>query len=93
MKRIILILVSIIALSGCSKDSSLSVSEVSQQNMNTDIQSFFQEVKEENGIHLYFDKQKGNAYVYLNGSNAILGDTSVYFTGFEGECKISCVNE
>lgn len=85
MRRIVLLLLSIVVLSGCNEDPSLSVTEVSKTNMSKDVQSFFQEINEENGVHLYFDKQKGNAFVYLNGSNVVQGDMAVYFTGFDVE--------
>jgi len=92
LRRILLIILSIVVLSGCNKDSSLSVSEVSQKNMNKDIQSFFQEVKEENGVYLYFDEQKSNVFVYLNGSNVSQGDMAVHFTGFDVEEKNETLN-
>lgn len=82
MRRILAILLSIIVLSGCNKDSSLSVSEISQKDISKDIHSFFQEVKEKNGVHLYFDKQQSNIYAYLNGSNVNQDDMIVHFTGF-----------
>lgn len=92
MRRILLIILSIVVLSGCNKDSSLSVSEVSQKNMSKDIQFFFQEVKEENGVYLYFDEQKSNVFVYLNGSNVSQGDMAVHFTGFDVEEENETLN-
>jgi len=92
LRRILLIILSIVVLSGCNKDSSLSVSEVSQKNISKDIQSFFQEVKEENGVYLYFDEQKSNVFVYLNGSNVSQDDMAVHFTGFDVEKENETLN-
>ncbi|QED46770.1 hypothetical protein [Cytobacillus dafuensis] len=71
MRKLLAFLVGIILLSGCS--SELSFSAVSVKGVNKDIQSFIIDVKNENGIHLYFDNQKA-IYMYLNGVNVIQGE-------------------
>ncbi|MFC0562327.1 membrane lipoprotein lipid attachment site-containing protein [Halalkalibacter alkalisediminis] len=92
MKKILLILLSIVTLSGCNANSSLSFSEVSQESINKDIRSFFQGVKEENGVHLYLDKKNNAVFVYLNGSNVIQDEKAVYFTGFDIESENDTLN-
>lgn len=83
MKNILIILLSIVALSGCNAHSSLSFLAVSQESISKDIQTFFQGVKEENGVHLYLDKKNNAVFVYLNGSNVIQDEKAVYFTDFD----------
>jgi hypothetical protein len=76
------IIASLILLSGCS--SELSFSKVGKEFVNKDIQSFIDEVKNENGTHLYLDSKKV-IFVYLNGRNVKQGEKAVYFTGFNVE--------
>lgn len=72
----------IILLSGCG--SQLSFSKISEKDVNKDIQSFIDDVKNKNGAYLYFDNQKA-MYVYLNGTNVKQGEKVVYFTDFDVE--------
>lgn len=83
MKKILLILLGIVVLSGCNINSSLFIKEVNQESLSRDIQLFFQGVKEENGVHLYFDNQNNTMFVYLNGSNVTQDKKAVYFTEFD----------
>ncbi|KIL45509.1 hypothetical protein KP78_30530 [Jeotgalibacillus soli] len=85
LNKILLILIGFLLLTGCNTNSQLSYKEVSKKSLNKDIQSFFQGVKEENGVHLYFDNQNTAIFVYLNGSNVVQGEEAIYFTGFDVE--------
>jgi len=85
LRKTLLIVLGIIVLSGCTTTSSLSFSEVSRSNINKDVQSFFQGVRDENGVHLYFDDQNSIVFVYLNGFNVIADAEAMYFTGFNVE--------
>lgn len=69
-------------LTGCS--SNLSFTEVREKDINKDIQSFIDNTNEENGVHLYLEKQK-EVYVYLNGSNVKQGEKAIHFTDFNVE--------
>lgn len=82
MRKLLSLPVIIFLLSGCS--SELSFSEVSKEGVNKDIQSYIDDVKNENGIHLYFVNQK-SIYVYLNGSNVKQGEKAMHFTDFNVE--------
>lgn len=80
---------SILLLSGCdiisSFEPSLSVSEVSLDDVDGGVLSFFQSVQDENGVYLYFDNENDAMYIYLNGSNVIDGEEATYFTDFDIE--------
>ncbi|MBS4194154.1 lipoprotein [Lederbergia citri] len=82
MKKLLSLLVTIALLSGCS--SKLSFSEVGENSVNKDIQSFINDVNDENGVHLFFENQKA-VYVYLNGSNVKQGEKAIHFTDFNVE--------
>lgn len=84
LRKLLYLLVIISLLSGCS--SELSFSEVSEKGVNKDLQSFIDNVNEENGVHLYLEKQKA-VYVYLNGSNVKQGEKAIHFTDFNVEKK------
>ena len=84
-KTLFFILLGIVFLSGCNTGSPLDFSEISKESLNKDIQSFFQDVKDENGVHLYYDNKNDAMFIYLNGSNVIQGDKATYFTGFDVE--------
>lgn len=80
MKRLLSFLLFIVILSGCN--SELFFTKVGKDNVNKDIQSFIDKAKDENGVHLYLDKQK-TIYVYLNGKNVKKGEKAVHFTDFD----------
>ncbi|WP_332693577.1 hypothetical protein [Halalkalibacter lacteus] len=80
MRKLLPFLLCIVILSGCN--SELSFIEVSNEGVNKDIQSFINNVKEENGVHLYLDKHKA-IYVYLSGANVKQGEKAVHFTDFK----------
>lgn len=82
VRRLLVVLLCIVLLCGCSDD--LSFSEVGKDDVNNDIQTFISNVKKENGIYLYSDKQK-TIYVYLNASNVKQGEKAVHFNGFDVE--------
>ncbi|MBA2176226.1 hypothetical protein H0266_15115 [Halobacillus locisalis] len=83
MKKALFILFGFVLLTGCSTNSGLSYAEVSQEELKKDTQSFFRGVKEENGVHLYFDKRNESMFVYLNESNVDQGEEATYVTGFD----------
>lgn len=73
-----LLLIALLALlSGCS--SELSFSGVKEDSVNKDIQSFLNDVRDKNGAHLFFEKEK-TVYVYLNETNVKEGEKAAYFT-------------
>jgi beta-lactamase superfamily II metal-dependent hydrolase len=80
VRKLLVVLAGMFLLSGCS--SELSFSKVSEKGVNKNIQSFIAIVKNENGVHLYFDNQKA-IYVYLNGRNVKQGEKAIYFTDFD----------
>lgn len=82
MKKLLFLLVIIFLLTGCR--SELSFKEVREKDIYKDIQSFIDNTNEENGVHLYFEKQK-IVYVYLNGSNVKQGEKAIHFTDFNIE--------
>ncbi|MBS4210070.1 hypothetical protein [Bacillus sp. FJAT-50079] len=82
MRKLLSLIVIISVLTGCS--SELSFSELPEKGVKKDIQSFIDNVKDENGVHLYFEKQKA-VYVYLNGSNVKEGEKATHFTDFNVE--------
>ncbi|MBY0121635.1 hypothetical protein [Bacillus sp. S/N-304-OC-R1] len=76
------LLFSTILLSGCIPE--LSFSEVSVNSAGKDIQSFIVDVKNENGVHLYFDNANV-IYVYMNGLNVVQGEKAFHFTNLDVE--------
>lgn len=92
LKILYLILLAIFVLFGCNLELSLSFSEVSKENIKQGIQSFLQDVKEKNGVHLYFDNQNDTLFVYLNGLNVIQGKKAVNFTHFDVEKENNTLN-
>lgn len=85
-------LLAIFILAGCNTDSALTFSEVDIDHIDGEIQSFFQEVREENGAHLYIDNENTTLFVYLNGSNVLQGEKAVTFTDFDVEGDSSTLN-
>ena len=74
MKKILSLLLSVAVLTGCSYSaSSLSYLNVDQESLNKEIQSYFQSVNEENGVHLYFAEENNSMFVYLNASYVAQG--------------------
>ena len=61
MEKLITLLIISFLLIGCSLE--LSFTEVHERGINKDIQSFIDNTNEENGVHLYFEKEK-EIYVY-----------------------------
>lgn len=82
MRKLLSLLVIIFFVTGCS--SELSFTKVREKDVNKDIQSFIDNVNDENGVHLYFEHQKA-VYVYLNGSNVKQGGKVIHFTDFNVE--------
>lgn len=79
---------SIILLAGCnlSSDESLSFKEVDKEDLSKDIQSFFDGVKDQNGVHLHSNRDdKNTMYFYFNERNVNQGEEAVYFTDFDLE--------
>jgi uncharacterized protein YceK len=82
VRKLFSLLASILLLSGCSTE--LSFSKVGKEFVKNDVKTFIDEVKNENGAHLFFDSKKA-IYVYLNGKNVKKGEKAVYFTDFDVE--------
>ncbi|TYS67739.1 hypothetical protein FZC76_14340 [Sutcliffiella horikoshii] len=88
MKKIIIVLFSYAILTGCSYSAStLSYLNVDPEDLSEEIQSYFQSVREENGVHLYFDEENNSMFVYLNASNVAQGDHAETFTDFDVESQ------
>ncbi|MGM8216603.1 hypothetical protein ACLIA0_13670 [Bacillaceae bacterium W0354] len=82
-KLILVILLGFIFLYGCNSDSlPLSYIEMSKDELDKNVQSFFEKVEEDNGVHLYYDEEN-TIYVYLNGRNVLQGEEATYFTEFD----------
>ncbi|MCA1054011.1 hypothetical protein LCM10_03345 [Rossellomorea aquimaris] len=71
-----------LSMAGCA--SSQDVSEVSQDEVSEPIQTFIEDVKEENGVHLYYDGTKA-IYVYFNASNVKQGEEASHFSDVKVE--------
>ena len=89
MRKLLSLFAFVYLLSGCS--SELSFEEVNKKGVNKNIQSFIDDVKDENGVHLYFEKQNV-VYVYLNGTNVKQGDKAILFTDFNVEDNDETLN-
>lgn len=61
----------------------LSFAEKSDGELNKDVQSFFHNLKYENGVHSFEDNDKNTIFLYLNERNVIQGEKAVYFTDFD----------
>ncbi len=82
----------VLFLTGCSTESSLSFSKTSKGSLNKDIQAFFIDMKQQNGVHLYFDNHNETILVYLNGANVVKGENALHFTEFEVEEEVDTLN-
>jgi len=89
LRKLLSLFAFVYLLSGCS--SELSFEEVNKKGVNKNIQSFIDDVKDENGVHLYFEKQNV-VYVYLNGTNVKQGDKAILFTDFNVEDNDETLN-
>ncbi|MGD6777947.1 hypothetical protein [Sutcliffiella horikoshii] len=83
MNKLRLLLFGTLVLTGCNNNSSLTYSELSEEDLSEETQSYFQSVKKENGAHLYFDEENDSMVVYLNGENIVQGEKAETFTGFD----------
>lgn len=82
VRELFSILIMIHLLTACS--SQLSFSELSEDEVNNDIQTFIDNVKNKNGVYLYFENDK-SVFVYLNGSNVKQGEKAIHFKDFNVE--------
>lgn len=71
-----LLLSFILILTGCN--TGLVFSEVSMENIPSDMQKSIESAKMENGCYLFTDEGKA-IYVFLNGGNVILGEEAAFF--------------
>lgn len=95
MRRIWLLLFGIVVavLSGCSYTAtSVNYLNVSQGDLSKEVQSYFQSVEADNGVHLYFDKENNSMFVYLNSSNVVQGEKAEIFTEFDVEIEKDVLN-
>ncbi|WP_010199836.1 hypothetical protein [Bacillus sp. m3-13] len=84
MNKLQLLLFGTLVLTGCNNNSSsLTYSELSEEDLSEETQSYFQSVKKENGAHLYFDEENDSMVVYLNGEAVVQGEKAETFTGFD----------
>ncbi|WP_404469575.1 hypothetical protein [Sutcliffiella horikoshii] len=87
MNKLWLLLFGILVLTGCnSTPSSLTYSELSEEDLSEEMQSYFQSVKKD-GAHLYFDEVNDSMVVYLNGENVVQGEKAETFTDFAVESE------
>lgn len=84
MKKLMVGLIFIIYLAGCS--SELTFKEINMDRVDKDIQDFINIVQDENGAHLYHDN-KQNMYIFLNGSNVVQGSKAMHFNDFNLEAN------
>ncbi|WP_221563355.1 hypothetical protein [Alkalihalobacillus sp. TS-13] len=82
IKRQILVVTLIVMLAGCNKE--LSYSYIKIATVHKGIQSFIDQVEDQNGLYVYFDKKKA-VYVFLNGKNVVQGEKATYFERFYAE--------
>ncbi|SES17828.1 hypothetical protein SAMN04487944_1223 [Gracilibacillus ureilyticus] len=71
MKKLLILLLSILYMTGCNANPYESVEKVSKQAPPVDIQSF-----DENGVHLYYDNKDESLFVYFKGSDVAYSDES-----------------
>lgn len=79
MRKLIVGLMIVILLAGCSSD--LTFTEVDINRVNKDVKEFMNAVQDENGTHLYHDSKR-NMYVFLNSGNVIQGSKVAHFSDF-----------
>ncbi|MEI5908695.1 hypothetical protein WAK64_16730 [Bacillus spongiae] len=84
-KPLFLLLLSVGLLYGCQPNDTLSFSEKTEDELAKEVQSFFNSVSKENGVHLYNDEQSNSLLVYLNGYNIDQGDSAYSFNNFNVE--------
>ncbi|CEG26194.1 membrane lipoprotein lipid attachment site-containing protein [Bacillus sp. B-jedd] len=89
MRKILFLFALVILLSGCRAEPTFS--EVSEKSVNKNVKAFVHEVRNRNGVHLYFNGEK-EVYVYLNGSNAKQGGKGMKFTDFDVKGKGETLN-
>jgi len=81
MKRLMVGILLTLLVAGCN--SELTFSEIEVEKASKNVQEFIESVRDQSGPNLYFDEQKGQMYVYLNGANVIQGEKAIHFKNFE----------
>lgn len=84
MRKLFYIIFLVVVLTGCnqsSKKDELSYKEVKMESMDQDVQSFFEDAKNENGVYLYEDGEK--KYMFLNSFLVAQGTKAYYFSDFD----------
>lgn len=89
MKKLLSLLALVLLLSGCRAEPTFS--EVNEKGVNKNVKAFVHEVRNRNGVHLYFNGEK-EVYVYLNGANIRQGDKAIHFTDFDVKGKGETLN-
>ncbi|WP_137790179.1 hypothetical protein [Bacillus sp. E(2018)] len=82
MKKMTVLTGLLILLTGCVDDSKLRTDLISFQEANSEVQSFFETAKKQNGIHLYQD-QNERIYLLLNGVNILQNQPAITFSNFK----------
>lgn len=80
MNKILVGLIFVVLLASCN--SKLSYIEISQENVQKDVQDFIMSVSDTNGVYLYLEGTE-KAYVFLNGVNKKQGE--LFFKQFHVE--------
>ncbi|MCF6409440.1 hypothetical protein [Pseudalkalibacillus salsuginis] len=55
-------------------------------SIHKDVQKFIDQVDEQNGVHLFFDKKEA-VYVFLNAANMDQGEEAAYIKNFTVKCE------
>lgn len=83
---IISIILIILAIVGCSKNTKLSFSQENLKITDKKIKIFMDKVNDKNGIYLYSDGTN-DMRLFLNGYNVKYGEKASYFTDIKMEVK------
>ncbi len=89
-KRFVMVIISIIliilAIVVCYKNTNLTFSKENYKNTDNKIKVFMDKLNDKNGIYLYSDGTN-DMYLFLNGYNVNIGEKASYFTDIEMEVK------
>ncbi len=73
LKGVSLLIIAVL-LSSCQQQDHLTVTEKTIDELNNEVQIFFNSVNDINGVHVYNDKQQNMLILYLNASVVSQGD-------------------
>ncbi|MGD6963465.1 hypothetical protein ACQCVB_14740 [Fictibacillus phosphorivorans] len=82
MKKILVLIGLIILLAGCMDDSKLRTDLIALQEADSEVQSFFETAKKQNGIHLFQDQDE-RIYLMLNEVNILQDQPAITFSNLK----------